>query len=148
MAPGLRRSFPTSRPGRSRPRRAGAPGLPWLRDPGWAGCGINSRPRGCPRLASRTAGAAADTGSAGPGGARPLRPGLRAAGGGSGPAARGGERPPLPDQRGGGGGDGWEGGRGVSASLNRHPGLPGLLLPSSPFRVSPVAGPGRKVALP
>ena len=29
--PGLRRSFPTSRPGRSRPRRAGAPGWPWLR---------------------------------------------------------------------------------------------------------------------
>lgn len=37
---------PTSRPGLRRPRRAGAPGLPWLRDPGLGGRVINSPPRG------------------------------------------------------------------------------------------------------
>lgn len=93
--PGLRRSFPTSRPGRSRPRRAGAPGWPWLRDPGWAAAVLIVGPAGRPRPPAALP-AAADTGSAGSGRARPLGPGS-----GRGRRERasrpgGGERPPLP----------------------------------------------------
>ena len=92
--PGLRRSFPTSRPGRSRPRRAGAPGWPWLRDPGWAAAVLIVGPAGRPRPPAALP-AAADTGSADPGPGAPTWPGLR---GRRERASRpgGGEWPPLP----------------------------------------------------
>lgn len=40
------RHGPTSRPGRRRPRRAGAPGWPWLRDPGLAAALLIAGPAG------------------------------------------------------------------------------------------------------
>lgn len=101
--PGLRRSFPTSRPGRSRPRRAGAPGWPWLRYPAWAAAVLIVGPTGRPRPPAALP-AAADTGSAGPGPGAPTWPGLRPREEGAGLAARGrGEAAPPGTSAGWGG---------------------------------------------
>lgn len=81
---------PTSRPGRRRPRRAGAPGWPWLRDPGLRGRVINSRARGPlaprPRPPHWQLPPTPDPARPGPG--APTWPQLPPAGGGSGGRGR------------------------------------------------------------
>lgn len=135
---------PTSRPGRRRPRRAGAPGWPWLRDPGLGGRVINSRPRRPlaprPRPPHWQLPPTPDPARPGPG--APTWPQLPPAGGGSGPHGRG---------------RGVGGGRSASPKPPRPEIFPNLLSLHPFFPRVPVAGgrgggwlcgPGRALPLP
>jgi hypothetical protein len=111
---------PTSRPGRRRPRCAGARGWPWLRDPGLGGRVINSPAGGRllrrPRAPHCQLQPTPDPGRPGPG--APTWPGLPPAGGGSGP-------------RGPGGGERVEGAVGGGLAMFPKPGSSRACLPSA-----------------
>lgn len=97
---------PTSRPGRCRSRHAGAPGWPWLRDPGLGGGVINRRPRrpSAPRPPHCQL---QQTPDPGPRQARPLGRGSYPREEGAGRAARGRREAAPPGTDLGVGGGGW-----------------------------------------